>query len=83
MFSKKNEKIIHTYFLSGSSQVVLMVKNAPANAGLKETWVQPLGQEDPLEEGMTIHSSILVWRVPWAEEPGRLQSIGSQRVGDN
>ena len=39
-----------------------------------------LGQEDPLEEGMTTHSSILTWRIPWAEEPGRLQSIGLQRV---
>ena len=40
-----------------------------------------LGQEDPLEEGMATHSSILAWRIPWTEEPGRLQSIGSQRVG--
>jgi len=44
-------------------------------------WVQSLGQEDPLEEGMATHSSILVWRIPWTEELGRLQSIGSQRVG--
>ena len=43
--------------------------------------VQPLGQEDPLEEGMVNHSSILAWRIPWTEEPGRLQSIGLQRVG--
>ena len=43
-------------------------------------WVQSLGQEDPLEEGMAIHSSILAWRIPWTEEPGGLQSIGSHRT---
>ena len=43
--------------------------------------VQSLGLEDPLEEGMATHSSILAWRIPWAEEPGRLQSMGLQRVG--
>ena len=47
---------------------------------MQETWVQSLGQEDPLEEGTATHSSILAWRIPWTEEPGRLQSIGSQRV---
>ena len=47
----------------------------------QETWVQSLGQEDPLEEGIATHSSILAWRILWAEEPGRLQSIGSRRVG--
>ena len=46
-----------------------------------ETWVQPLGQEDPLEKEMATHSSILACKIPWTEEPGRLQSIGSQRVG--
>ena len=55
-----------------------MVKNLPAK---KETWVQPLDWEDPLEKEMAIHSSILAWRIPWTEEPGGLQSIGSQRVG--
>ena len=44
-------------------------------------WVQSLGQEDPLEEGMAIHSSIPAWRIPWTEEPDGLQSMGSQRVG--
>ena len=58
--------------------VALMVKNLSA---MQETWVQSLGQEDPLEKGMATHSSILAWRIPWTEEPGRLQSIGSQRVG--
>jgi len=47
---------------------------------MQETWVQPLGQEDPLEEGMATHSSILAWRIPWTEELGGLQSMGSQRV---
>ena len=48
-----------------------------------ETWVLSLGWEDPLEEGMATHSNILVWRIPIAEEPGGLQSMGSQRVGHN
>ena len=46
-----------------------------------ETWVQSLSQEDPLEEEIAIRSSILAWKIPWTEEPGGLQSIGSQRVG--
>ena len=57
-----------------------MVKNTPTNAGELETWVQSLDEEDPLEEGMEMHSSILSWRIPWLEEPGGLQFIGSQRV---
>ena len=55
-----------------------MVKNLPANT---EDQVLSLGQEDLLEEETATHSSILAWRIPWTEEPGRLQSIGSQRVG--
>ena len=47
---------------------------------VQETWVQFLDWEDPLEEGMATHSSILAWRIPWTEEPGGLQSMGSQRV---
>ena len=54
-----------------------MVKNLPA---MLETWVWSLGQEDPLEEGMTLHSSILGWRTPWTQEPGGLQSMRSKRV---
>ena len=50
---------------------------------MQETWVQPLGQEDPFEEEMATHSSILAWRIPWIEEPGGLQYIGSQRVRYN
>ena len=55
-----------------------MVKNLPA---IQETWVLSLGQEDPLEEGMATHSSIFAWRISWTEEPGRLQFMGSERVG--
>ena len=48
---------------------------------MQETWVQSLGQEDPLEKGMATHFSMLAWRIPWTEELGGLQSMGSQRVG--
>ena len=48
---------------------------------MQETWVRSLGGEDPLEEGVATHSSILAWRTPWTEEPGGLQSTGSQRFG--
>ena len=48
---------------------------------MQETWVQSLGQEDPLEKEMAIHSSTIAWKIPWTEEPGRLQSMGLQRVG--
>ena len=58
-----------------------MVKNPPAMQEPQETQVLSLGQEDPLEEGVATYSSILALRVPWTEEPGGLQSIGSQRVG--
>ena len=54
-----------------------MVKRLPA---MQETWVRSLGQEDPLEKEMATHSSTLAWKIPWTEEPGRLQSMGSQRV---
>ena len=62
----------------GASLVAQAVKNLPA---MQETWIQFLGWEDSLEKEMATHSSILAWRIPWTEEPGRLQSIGSQRVG--
>ena len=60
--------------------VAQRIKRLPA---MQETWVQSLGQEDPLEKEMATHSSILAWRIPWTEEPGELQSTGSQRVGHN
>ena len=54
-----------------------MVKRLPE---MQETWVQSLGQEDPLEKEMATHSSILAWKIPWSEEPDRLQSMGLRRV---
>ena len=57
------------------------IKNPPAMQETQEMWVRSLGWEDALEEGMATHSSILSWRIPWTEEPGRLQSMWSQRVG--
>ena len=68
------------YLPSWASLEAPMVMNLPA---VRETWVQPMGWEDPLEEGMATCSSILAWRIPWTEEPGGLQSIGLQRVGHN
>ena len=61
-----------------TSLLAQMVKHLSA---MRETWVQPLGQEDPLEKEMAIHSSTIAWKIPWTEEPGRLQSMGWQRVG--
>ena len=65
---------------SWASLVSKMVKNLPVT---QNTWVQSLGWEDPLEKGMATHSSILTWRILWTEEPGKLQSMGSQRLGHN
>ena len=61
--------------------MVQRIKNLPAIQEMQETWVQSLGQKDPLEEGMATHSSILAWRIAWIEQPGGLQSMRSQRVG--
>ena len=73
-------KICTYLHVSRGFQVALGVKDPPANAGdIRDTGVFP-GRGDPLEEGMATHSSILAWRIPWTEEPGRLQSMGSQRV---
>ena len=60
--------------------MALVVKNPLAK---QETWVRSLAWEDALEEGMATHSSVLAWRMPWTEEPGRLQSVGLQRVRRN
>ena len=65
---------LHIY---GASLVAQTVKNLPA---MWETWVQSLGWEDPLEEDMAAHSSILAWRILWLEDPGGVQSMGSRRV---
>ena len=67
-----------TPYFRGTSLVAQMVKCLPA---MRETWVQSLGQEDPLEKKMATHSSTLAWKIPWMDEPRRLQSIGLQRVG--
>ena len=67
---------MYTYIWA--SLIVQLVKSLPA---MQETQVRFLGQEDPLEKEMATHSSILAWRIPWTEEPGGLQSMGSQRVG--
>ena len=69
-----------TMKISSTFLLALTVKNSPA---MLETWVPSLGQEDPLEKDMATHSSILAWRVPCTEEPGRLQSIGLQKVGQD
>ena len=71
------------YYINGASLLAQTVKNLPA---MQETWVQSLGLEDPLEKvekAMAPHSSTLAWKIPWAEEPGRLQSVGSLRVRHN
>ena len=62
----------------GASLVAQTVKRLPA---MQETWVLSLGREDTLEKEMATHYSTLAWKIPWTEEPGRLQSMGSQRVG--
>ena len=72
------EEIGYPFQYFWASLVAQMVKNLPA---MQETWVRSLGWEDPVEQGMATHSSILAWRSPWTEEPGGLQSIGSQGVG--
>ena len=61
-----------------NSLMAQTVKHLPT---MWETWVQSLGWEDPLEKEMAVHSSTIAWKIPWTEEPGRLQSMGSQRVG--
>ena len=76
-YTKESEKISDKYG-EDISLIVQLVKNLPA---MQETWVRFLGWEDPLEKEMAIHSSILAWKIPWTEEAGGLQSMGSQRVG--
>ena len=70
----------HSLSFGSSSLVAQRLKHLPA---MQETWVRSLGREDPLEKETATHSSILAWRIPWIEEPGRRQFIGSQRVGHN
>ena len=75
-----NNSLLGELSTSYASLVAQMIKRLPA---MQETRVQSLGWEDPLEKEMATLSSILAWRIPWTEEPGRLQSTGSQRVGHN
>ena len=70
-------KQFNIYILFPASLMAQTVKCLPT---MRETWVQSLGQEDLLEKEMAPHSSILAWKIPWMEEPGRLQSMGLQRV---
>ena len=79
-YSRVSLYIVLDLKLMRASLVAQRLKRLPA---MRETWVQSLGQEDPLEKEMATHSSILAWRIPWTEEPGGLQSMGSQRVGHN
>ena len=79
----KHTELIKVFIIEIFILLVLVVKNPPANAGTRETWVQSLGWEDRPEEEMATHSSILAWRIPWTEEPGAVQSTGSQRVSHN
>ena len=74
------EGIDYSLQYSWASLVAQLVKPLPA---MRESWVQSLGWEDPLEKEMGTHSSILVWKIPWTEEPGGPQSVRSQRVGDD
>ena len=70
-----NRRLVNN--LLGASLVAQMVKNLPAT---QKTWVRSLSWEDPLEKQIATHSNILAWKIPWTEEPGRLQSMGLQRV---
>ena len=73
-------KVTPSYYLTGASLVAQMVKNLPV---MQQTQVQSLGQENSVEKGMAIHSSILAWRILWRERPGGLQFMGLQRVRHN
>ena len=68
-------------YSSRNSQASLVAQMVKTLSAMQETWFQSLGREDPLEEGLVTHSSVLALRIPWTEEPGGLQSLGSQRVG--
>ena len=75
--STQKPDFIPALFIIGASLVAQRLKRLPP---IWETWVRSLRREDPLEKEMASHSSILAWRIPWMEEPGRLQSTGPQRV---
>ena len=71
------------YLLPVHNWVSLVAQRVEPLPAMQETWVRSLGQEDPLEKKMATHSSTLAWKIPWKEESGRLQSMGSRRVGHN
>ena len=77
MIKTLQKKGIEGIYLNMEAQTVKRLST------MRETWVQSLGQEDPLEKEMAIHSSTIAWKIPWTEEPGRLQSMWSKRVGHN
>ena len=62
---------------------MLVAQTVKCLSTMRETWVPSLSREDPLEKEVAIHSSTIVWKIPWTEEPGRLQSMGSQRIGQD
>ena len=66
---------------NGDNQTSLVAQTVKRLSTMQETWVRSLGQEDSLEKEMAIHSRTVAWKIPWTEEPGSLQSMGSQRVG--
>ena len=72
---------LHFHFLSTLIRASLVAQMVKRLSTVRETRVQSLGREDPLEKEMAIHFSTIAWKIPWTEEPGRLQSMGSQRVG--
>ena len=80
LYLTRDVSLFYNLLFYCASLVAQRLKRLPA---MRETRVQSLGQEDPLEKEMATHSSILAWRIPWMEEPGRLQSTGSRRVGHN
>ena len=80
MSYEDSEQINERYFQQQDFPVAQMVKNVPE---VQEIRIWSLGQEDPLEKGIATHSSILAWRIPWAEKPGGLQFVGLQRIRHN
>ena len=74
---------IKAVFFGGFKEASLVAQTVKHLPAMRETQVQFLGQKDPREKEMVIHSSTLAWKIPWPEEPDRLQSMGSQRVGHN
>ena len=83
MQKKKKKKIDRNDRIGKTRDLLKKIRDTKVKhlSTMQKTWVQSLGWEDPLEKEMAIHSSTIAWKIPWTEEPGRLQSMGSQRVG--